>query len=208
MKVSKYSIIVTSLVVVLGLIFVIIFQSPRHRWLNKNQMVVEKTMYDSLVAIANKPPIVIIDTIRDTIKGETIYRDKLVPVYLDSIVAVYKDTIGGTYFNLYLEDSLQLNRIKNRSYSFDEYPETIIKYITKEVPVIQYVDRIVELSPKGLYYGATTGFYTRGFSLLGDLTYQTKNYSYFGFGAGVMTSYDTKLNYYPTISLKIGKRFK
>jgi hypothetical protein len=171
-------------------------------------MVIETAIYDSLVAIANRPPTVIIDTIRDTIKGKTIYKDKLVPVYLDSIVTVYNDTFEGTYFKLELEDSLQLNRIKNRSYSFDEYPETIIKYITKEVPVIQYVDKVVELSSKGLYYGASTGFYIKGFSLLGDLTYQTKNSSYLGIGVGAITSYDTKLNYYPTISFRIGKKFK
>ena len=207
MKVSKYSIIVTSLVVVLGLIMVIIFQSPRHRWLNKEQIVVDKATYDSLISIAGRPPVVLIDTIRDTIPGKTVYRDKLVPVYLDSLVTFYRDTLDGGFFSLYLEDSLRFNMIQDRMYSFDEYPETIIKYITKEVPVIQYVDRIVTLSPKGLYYGASTGFYTRGFSLLGELSYQTKNSTYIGFGAGAMTYFDTKTNYYPVVNIRVGKKF-
>jgi len=207
MKVSRYSIIITSLVVVLGLIMVIIFQSPRHRWLTKEEIVVNKDLYDSITTILNRPPIVLIDTVRDTIPGKLVYRDKLVPVYLDSLTAVYVDTIGGTFFSLYLEDSLQLNRIKSRMYSFDEYPETIIKYITKEVPVIQYVDRIVTLSPKGLYYGASTGFYPRGFNFLGELSYQTKNGTILGIGIGVQTYFDTKTNYYPTVGIRVGKKF-
>lgn len=207
LKVSKYSIITTATTVVAILVIVLLLQSPRHRWLAKTEIVVYKNTYDSLVAIANRPPIVTVDTIRDTIPGKTIYKDKLVPVYLDSLITVYSDTLPTKYFTVTLLDSLRYNRIFYRAWDFESYPEIITEYVEKEKPVFYYVDHYITTSPMGLYGGGSVGIYSKGFKISGDLTFLAKNSMYYGGSLGVVSSFETNFKNYPLVEFRLGKKF-
>lgn len=190
------------------LTFIILVQSPRSIWLRETEIVVNRETFDSLLAIANRPPKIVIDTIRDTIQGDIIYRDKLVPMYLDSSLAVYDDLLVSKHFVVKVLDSLQYNKIKSRTWGYIAYTDTIIKYVEKEKPVIQYKDRIEYVSPAGWYGGTSIGMYSQGFSISGNIVRQDKHGLYYGGGLGTITYYmDSKLKYYPLFELRVGKKF-
>jgi len=182
---TKYNIATT-----LGLLICIVtlgwlITSPNFSCIKKSQKIVDKAIYDSLVAIANRPPTIRIDTIRDTIPGKPIikWKDKLVPVYKDSLSTVYSDTLKTKNFKVVVNDTLQWNQLQYRKYTYETYMDTILKYVEKEKPV--FVSKDVPIPQRGLYYGGFVNGYKQGGSFGGTIFLITKKEGYFGIQGGV-----------------------
>ena len=181
MKTIKYIAIAVALIVAAILIFQV--SKKRIAFVKDNQAVVERSVYDSLVAIANRPPVIRIDTIRDTIfVYKTIYEVDTVLIEFtnNDTILVTHDTLSTEYFKIFITDTIDISNDKvYRVWPYEVYPKTIIKYIEKEKPVIKevYIDN------SGLYYNVNIG----GFKGLGlfstGLTYVNR-YN-IGLGASV-----------------------
>lgn len=204
---TKYNIITTSILIVSIITLVWLCTSPKFSCIRKDEKIVNGELYDSLVAVANRPPIIRIDTIRDTIQGKPIikWKDKLVPVYLDSLSTVYKDTLQTDHFKVLISDTLQYNRIVFRKYEYETYVDTILKYVEKEKPV--FVDRPVPIPQRGLYWGPYLTGYKKGGSLGAEFFLVTKKENYLGIQGGVSAYIGSNMEYYPTVGIKFGKKF-
>jgi hypothetical protein len=210
MKINNYSLTVTGLLLITGLVLTFLLSNKHFTWVKNNESVVKTELYDSLVAIANRPPKDTTIIVHDTIPGEPIikWKDKLIPVYLDSLSAVYSDTLKTNNFKVVTTDTLQYNRITYRKYNYETYVDTIIRYIEKEKPVLVYKDSLIYQVKRTLYYGAGMYFSKTGFVGMAEITYKTKKDTYFGIGTGVM-SYPCSgvINYQPIVGVKIGRKF-
>ena len=140
MKLNNYSLTVTGLLLIVGASLAFLLFNKHFHWVKHNESIVKTELYDSLIAIANRPPKIIIDTIRDTIPGVPIIKEKLVPVYLDSLSAVYSDTLKTDHFKVVTTDTLQYNRLVYRRHDYETYVDTILKYVEKEKPSLSIRD--------------------------------------------------------------------
>jgi len=158
MKKTISSIIASVVIIILLFLF---FKYNRFEWVKKDQKVVSAALYDSLVAIAEKPPVIVVDTIRDTIyiktKVDTIYIHKdadtvYIPkaVELDNQGYLIKDTLRTEYFSVFLQDEFNMDHVI-RSWSSEVYKENYVTTIEVEKPVIKEVP--VGKEAEGLYGG-------------------------------------------------------
>jgi hypothetical protein len=204
---TKYNIFTTLglVICIMGLVWLL--SSPKFSCIRKNEKIVNTNIYDSLVAITNRPPKIDTLIIHDTISGEPIikWKDKLIPVYKDSLSAVYSDTLKTNHFKVVTNDTLQYNRIIYRKYSYETYIDTI--KIVKEVEKPVFVDKPFLVLKKGFYYGGGSNIYKQGFSLIGEFTYINKKDFYIKVEGGIISNINTKVDYYPTIGFRVGKKF-
>jgi hypothetical protein len=204
---TKYNIISTCISIIGIICLIWLLTSPNFSCIHKDQKIVNGKEYDSLVSITNRPPIIKIDTIRDTIIGEPIikWKDKLIPVYKDSLSTVYSDTLKTEDFKVVVNDTLQWNQIQYRKYSYESYVKTIIDSIEIEKPV--YKDKEIPIPKRGFYYGGGTDIYKKGFYIVGEFTYISKKDIYVSLEGGILSNINTNMNYYPTIGIRVGKKF-
>jgi len=205
-----------SLIVAIILILLAIFlfgKYNRFKWVDKNEKVVIAAVYDSLVAIANRPPIVVRDTIRDTIiikipEIDTVYISEVDIVNdVDSIESknIAIDTLRTEYFSVFLNDEILIDRIIRR-WNYEVYKEEFVTTIEIEKPVLVEVPCKYEL--KGLYGGAS---YYYGFGglheLLTDVSLLTKKSRMYSlYGGAVYITENEKV--YPIIGFGIKGKFK
>lgn len=205
---TKYNIFTTLglIICIMGLVW--LCTSPNFSCIKKTQRIVDKDIYDSLIAIADRPPKIRIDTIRDSILGKPIikWKDKLIPIYKDSLSTVYSDTLKTKNFKVIINDTLQWNQLQYRKYDYETYIDSIVKYIEKEKPV--FVPRDVPISHRGLYGGGFVSGCKKGGIIGIDFFIVTKKESYWGLQGGINTYLlSDKVEYYPFIGIKIGKKF-
>lgn len=163
----------------------------RFTWVKKDQSVVNTAIYDSLITITNRPPTIIVDTIRDTIeiaqtKIDTIFIEKTKTVLIDTVKTkgVVKDTLSTEHFTVFLNDTILADRIL-RSWSSEVYLENYETTIEVEKPVIKEIPNPITLN--GLYIGFTyLNIIKYGHILTGDILYLNKNERIYGIQGGAL----------------------
>ena len=189
-------------------IAIVIFSlsSNRVKYIKDSEVIVQREFYDSLVAIANRPPTIQIDTIRDTITlpKEIEYITKPIeiqPTDIDSI-GVSVDTLSSRYFDIFITDTIISNKVMWRAWNYKVYQETIIEYIEKEKPVIKYE----YIDASGFYQDIMiAGFRGGGMAAYG-IAYHTKKDFILGVNVGVFGLIEEK-DYRPYIGVRISKKF-
>jgi len=200
-------------VIAIVAIAIVIFgiSSPRIQYLKNNEVVVSESLYDSLIAITNRPPTIRIDTIRDTIR---IPEDPIVIHFRDTVyiettdndsITVALDTLYSKYFDVFLFDTIFSNRTIIRSWSANVRQEIIRETIEIEKPIIQYVYTDIT----GFYY-KFGGYYLRdGILVTAGVFYMNKNALFLGVDIGIMgMQYENNFINRPLLGITIGKKFK
>jgi len=188
---KKLQLILNSICILTVALLVFCIASPRVQHVKVNEKIVLSSTYDSLVAIANRPPKITIDTIRDTIRvAERIpYKVKYdsiivkeVPVKIDSKVA--QDILQTPYFTVFLTDSIHENDI-TRAWNYEVYKEAFLTTIEVEKPVL--VPTEPNPSPYGLYLGAEAYYmFNKTYLATMDLSLLTRKNRMWSIKAGAM----------------------
>lgn len=135
----------------------ILFLRECRNVIGKDEMVIKKTVWDSISVISNKPPIIKIDTFR--IIGETKYiAGKPLPLPIptkDSTITEYKDSLINAEISVWLNDKVK-GVLVDRSWKYKPISTKIIENKTVFVP--QIVNNEVSVSKAGFFaYGVVGG---------------------------------------------------
>lgn len=156
---KKNVLTIISAIILIILIF-LFAKFNRFQWVKEGYKVVDSSVYDSLIAIAERPPVIVVDTLRDTIyieaQVDTIYLkqeakiiEKPEEITADRQGYIVEDTLRTEYFSVFLQDEVHADHIM-RMWSSEVYKENYVTTIEKEKPVL-----VPDLRLKGLYGGAS-----------------------------------------------------
>jgi len=167
----------------------------------EDEVIVKKDVWKDMIALADKPPVVTIETLK--IKGDIVYipADPLPqPTPIDSIQNAYSDSLVNKEINVYYDFKVK-GELLSRNWSYKAIT-TIVKidsiiYVPKLVPI----EKLVTVSKNGLYaYGLVGG---------------NKSAFLFGGGLDLITKKETMIGYqYQRFgsdnfhSVKLGGKFK
>lgn len=161
----------------------------------QNWILVKKSAWDSIMILSEKPPEIIIQ--HDTIKGKTVYVDRLVPIP----VVVNSDTL--TYTDSIKNDSMDVKStivVKGEllSWSWNYIPITFKEIITIKEYVPKIIETEVVLPKAGLYtsgllgvhqndffYGVGVDYITQKDRVLGGFILYGAGTNYIGVKAGI-----------------------
>lgn len=187
----------------------------KYQWIHKDEKVVKAALYDSLIAIAEKPPTVVTDTIRDTIyvyipEVDTIYApsDTIYGPEEDEESVTVLDILKSKYFTIFMDDEIFAASLDHilRKWSYEVYKEEYVTTVEVEKPVI--VEKPCEYTLQGLYGGAG---YHYGFDglheVVVDLSYLHKSGKMFSLEGGIVYNHSNK-GLYPMVGLSMKGKFK
>jgi len=146
----------SGIVVVLGiglLYFIFVRECKR----DPGKILVDKVTWDSIQALANKPPIIKIDTV--TLPGKPIYISQSLPAPQinpnDTTIKTYKDSINNDDIKVWCTYKIK-GTLLERSWMYTPLYTTITIENTVYVPKI--INQTVPISKNGLYlYGIVGG---------------------------------------------------
>lgn len=134
---------------------------------------IKKSTWDSIMAIANTPPKIKVDTV--LIKGETVYINTVlpIPVTKDSITYCYQDSIVNDSISVFVKDSIK-GKLTWREWRYNPMVKKIYKETTVIAPKIVMVDVPIEIPKNGFYIYALTGGNPNAFLYGGGIDWITK----------------------------------
>jgi hypothetical protein len=145
----------------------------------KGQVLVNQAVWDSIQKLANKPPVIKVDTFYK--QGPIVYIYKPLPKPIpekDTTINDYKDSLVTKDINVHVADRIQ-GTLLDRKWYFTPITKEIVKTITQYVP--QIVNNPVSVSKAGLYGWGTVGGNQNAFLFGGGLDYLTKKNTELGF---------------------------
>lgn len=121
-----------------------------------DQVLVSKSVWDSILVLADKPPIIKIDTVYK--KGTLVYVDKPLPIPIvdknDSTINHYSDSLVNKEIDVRVDFKTQ-GKLLDLKWRYSPIITEIVKNTTVFVPKI--VDRPVPVSKGGLYVSGILG---------------------------------------------------
>lgn len=173
------------IVALLGLLFLLLRTDYNEKPVDT--ITIKKSTWDSIMAIANIPPKVKIDTV--LIKGETVYinRTLSIPVTKDSFTYCYQDSIVNDSISVFVKDSIK-GKLTWREWRYNPMVKKIYKETTAIAPKIIMVDVPINIPKNGFYIYALTGGNSNAFLYGGGIDWITKKdrqigYMYQRFGS-------------------------
>jgi len=148
----------------------------------EGEILIKQSVWDSIVALSNKPPIITRDTIY--IKGPTVYIDRQVPVPTpdpnDTAINFYADTLLNKEIDVIYSFWVR-GKMINRKWEYRPI-QTIIRIdSTIYVPKIVTVEKEVPVPQNGLYAYGIAGGNNNSFLFGGGIDYITKKETEFGY---------------------------
>jgi len=148
----------------------------------ENEVIVSQSVWDSIMALANKPPIVKIDT--HYIQGPIVYVDRPVPIPTpdpkDTTINHYSDSLIQSDINVWVDFSVR-GRLLYRQWTYRPITTVITKDSTIFVPKIVEVEKIVIQPQNGLYAYGMAGGNSNTFLFGGGLDYITRKDTEIGY---------------------------
>lgn len=125
-----------------------------------DEIIIKKSVWDSIQGIANKPPVIRVDTFK--IEGKIVYastkpipNDGIVYVDEDSTIHTYKDSLINKEISVWVKDKVK-GVLLERKWEYKPMSTRIVE--TKETFVPQIVNNQVAVSKRGFYvYGIVGG---------------------------------------------------
>jgi hypothetical protein len=167
----------------------------------KDEMIIKKSVMDSIKAIANKPPIIKIDTFK--IVGKTVYVNaKPLPKPVsntDSTIHTYKDSLINPEISVWLNDKVK-GVLIDRKWEY----KPIVKQITvdKTVFVPKMVDNFVSVPKNGIFVYGMVGGNKNMFLPGAGIDFITKKNTVIG---GVYQRYGSDNVFSVKLGIKLGK---
>lgn len=146
------------------------------------EILIKKSVWDSIIAIGNKPPEVIKETIY--IKGPTVYVDRPVPVPMpdpnDTAINHYSDTLLKKDIDVVYSFSVRGTLLK-RTWEYRPVQTVIRIDSIVYVPKIVTVEKDVPVAQNGLYGYGIAGGNNNMFLFGGGIDYITKKNTEIGY---------------------------
>ena len=148
-----------------------------------DEVIIKKATWDSILALANKPPVVIIDT--QWIEGPTVYLpgEPLPPVVIDpadTTVSHYSDSLVKKDINVRVEYTIN-GRLLAREWFYKPIIVEIKKDSIVYVPKIVPVEKEIPVPHNGLYAYGLAGGNKDMFLFGGGIDFITKKETEFGY---------------------------
>jgi hypothetical protein len=147
----------------------------------KGQILVSKVVWDSVQTLANKPPVIKIDTF--LIKGKTIYVNnnplpKPISDKKDSTINNYQDSLIRKDINVHINLTIK-GQLLDRKWEYMPIISEIVKNTTVYVPKI--INNPVETSRNKLFISANVGGNANSFLFGGGVDFITKKNTEIGY---------------------------
>lgn len=165
------------LLIIAGL-YILFLRECRTGKIPKDKILIEKSVWDSIQKIANKPPTIKVDTF--FLPGKIVYIYKPLPKPIpekDTTINDYKDSLVTKDINVHVADRIQ-GTLLDRKWHYTPITKEIVKTITQYVP--QIINNPVPVSKAGLYGWGTVGGNQNAFLFGGGLDYLTKKNTEYG----------------------------
>lgn len=143
------------------------------------KVLIDQSIWDSILIIANMPPVTVIDTFY--LKGDTVYITSPLPVPVpdpeDSTINNYADSLVNDKINVWYDFRLR-GTLLDRQWKYIPITTQIVKETTNYVPKI--VDNPIPVSQRGLYLSGLIGGNEQSFLFGGSLDLITKKDNLYG----------------------------
>lgn len=143
------------------------------------KVLIDQSIWDSILIIANMPPVTVIDTFY--LKGDTVYIISPLPVPVpdpeDSTINNYADSLVNDKINVWYDFRLR-GTLLDRQWKYIPITTQIVKETTNYVPKI--VDNPIPVSQRGLYLSGLIGGNEQSFLFGGSLDLITKKDNLYG----------------------------
>lgn len=168
-----------------------------------NEMIIKKSVWDSIQKLANKPAEVRIDTVRIVLPARVIVKTVPIPIQdlKDTTINNYKDSLVNEDIRVWFDCSVK-GKILTTGWLYEPVVTTITKETIKYVPKI--VDNPINMPKNGLYLYVTGGVNSSNVILGGGIDFITKKDTEIGYlyqRYGTMNFHSLKLGF----KLKLGK---
>jgi hypothetical protein len=148
----------------------------------KDEIIVKKTDWQSMIDLANKPAITHIDTIY--IKGATVYVDKPIPIPTidprDTSKRTYADTLQKKDIDVIYTFKVR-GELLNRKWEYKPIITTIHRIDTIYVPKPIEIEKIVKIPQRGLFAYGIAGGNGQAFLFGGGVDFITKKNTELGY---------------------------
>jgi len=145
-----------------------------------DEVIVSRDVWNKIQALANKPPVIHIDTVY--IKGKTVYVDNPVPIPVvdpkDTTINIYNDTLLKKDIDVIYTSKIR-GTLLNRKWTYNPIVTTILRIDSIYVPKI--IDNPVEVPVRGLFAYGTAGGNANSFLFGGGLDLITKKSTMIGY---------------------------
>ena len=146
----------------------------------EDEVVVKKDIWEEMIALANKPSVMHIDTVY--VKGETVYVDNPIPVPVidpkDTTINIYHDSLLRKDIDVVYTAKIR-GTLLNRKWSYNPIVTEILRVDSIYVPKI--VEMPVEVPRNGLYVSGLAGGNASAFIFGGGLDLITKKETMIGY---------------------------
>lgn len=145
------------------------------------QVLVPQSSWDSIKALADKPPVVTVETLK--IKGPIVYVPVTPPPQPDPLtpeINSYADSLVNDSIDVHYDFKVK-GLLLSRSWSFRPITRIVNKETLIYVPKIVEVEKIVEKPLNGLYLYGTAGGNAESFLFGGGVDYLTKKETQLGY---------------------------
>ena len=172
------------ILLIIGVLYIIFLRECKHPLPcpAQDEVIIKQATWDSILALANKPPEVRIDT--QYIKGDVIYVSVPVPTPtpdpIDSTINHYSDTLQKKDIHVWVDYSIR-GTLLNRTWHYKPIQTIVTIDSIIYVPKIIIEERFITVPKNGLYGYATFG--------------GNKNTFLFGGGMDWITKKDTQIGY-------------
>jgi hypothetical protein len=188
------------LLIISGLYIIFLRECKSKKSIPLDEIIIKKEIWDSISGIADKPPIIKIDTIY--LKGATVYITKLLPKFIsnkDITINTYKDSLINPEISVWLNDKVK-GVLIDRKWEY----KPIVKQITveKTVFVPQIVDNFVSIPKNGIFVYGIMGGNKNMFLPGAGLDFITKKNTVIG---GVYQRYENDNIFSVKLGIKLGK---
>ena len=148
--------------------------------LGDDEMIISKSVWSEVTALANKPPEIKIDTFWK--KGKTVYVDRPVPIPVpdpaDTTILVYSDTLSNDSINAWVDFKLR-GELLSLKWGYTPLITEIMQETTIYVP--QIVDNETVIYQREIYLSIVVGGNATSFGFGPDLDYINKKRNIYGF---------------------------
>jgi hypothetical protein len=148
----------------------------------KDEVIVKKDIWDSMIALADKPPIIHIDTIYQ--KGDTVFIDNFIPMPVidskDTTIKYYHDALTRKDINVSVDLKIK-GTLLNRKWQYTPVITFIREVDSIFVPKPYPIETIVKVPKNGFYGYGTAGGNKSAFLFGGGLDFITKKETLIGY---------------------------